>query len=72
MSSQSVCYGTFNTNPVLIAFSGMIQAVTNRQIGLKLVYWLYYIVDGAQGFSSVISELIVGFMLPGRPIALMM
>ncbi|KAL1713447.1 OPT oligopeptide transporter protein-domain-containing protein [Schizophyllum commune] len=34
---------------------GMIQAVTNRQIGL-----------------NVITELIVGFMLPGKPVAMMM
>ncbi|EMD32415.1 hypothetical protein CERSUDRAFT_68734 [Gelatoporia subvermispora B] len=34
---------------------GMIQAVTNRQVGL-----------------NVITELIVGFMLPGRPVAMMM
>ncbi len=34
---------------------GMIQAVTNRQIGL-----------------NVITELIVGFMIPGRPTAMMM
>ncbi|RPD65159.1 small oligopeptide transporter [Lentinus tigrinus ALCF2SS1-7] len=34
---------------------GMIQAITNRQVGL-----------------NVITELIVGYMLPGRPIAMMM
>ncbi|OCH85661.1 small oligopeptide transporter [Obba rivulosa] len=34
---------------------GMIQAVTNRQVGL-----------------NVITELIVGFMLPGKPVAMMM
>ncbi|KII85546.1 hypothetical protein PLICRDRAFT_701048 [Plicaturopsis crispa FD-325 SS-3] len=40
---------------VYIVPIGMIQAITNRQIGL-----------------NVISELVVGFMLPGRPVALMM
>ncbi|KAI0079167.1 OPT oligopeptide transporter, partial [Panus rudis PR-1116 ss-1] len=34
---------------------GMIQAVTNRQVGL-----------------NVITELIVGYMLPGKPVAMMM
>ncbi|KAH9914186.1 OPT oligopeptide transporter [Epithele typhae] len=34
---------------------GMIQAITNRQVGL-----------------NVITELIIGYMLPGRPIAMMM
>ncbi|PIL27253.1 transporter [Ganoderma sinense ZZ0214-1] len=34
---------------------GMIQAITNRQVGL-----------------NVITELIVGYMLPGRPVAMMM
>ena len=34
---------------------GMIQAITNQQIGL-----------------NVITELIVGYALPGKPVALMM
>ncbi|TBU44627.1 OPT oligopeptide transporter [Dichomitus squalens] len=34
---------------------GMIQAITNRQVGL-----------------NVITELVVGYMLPGRPVAMMM
>ena len=34
---------------------GMIQAITNQQVGL-----------------NVITELIIGYMLPGRPIAMMM
>ncbi|RDX46406.1 small oligopeptide transporter [Lentinus brumalis] len=34
---------------------GMIQAITNRQVGL-----------------NVVTELIVGYMLPGRPVAMMM
>ncbi|KAI0646036.1 OPT oligopeptide transporter [Trametes meyenii] len=40
---------------VYIVPVGMIQAVTNRQVGL-----------------NVITELIVGYMLPGRPLAMMM
>jgi len=34
---------------------GMIQAITNHQVGL-----------------NVIAELIIGYMLPGRPVAMMM
>ncbi|KAK7689483.1 hypothetical protein QCA50_007275 [Cerrena zonata] len=34
---------------------GMIQAVTNRQVGL-----------------NVITELVVGYMLPGKPVAMML
>jgi hypothetical protein len=34
---------------------GMIQAITNQQVGL-----------------NVITELIIGFGLPGRPVAMMM
>jgi hypothetical protein len=56
---------------------GMIQAITNRQIGLK--YVLLPLVFGSRmtlltgaGTSSVITELIVGFMLPGKPNAMMM
>ncbi|KAM5543759.1 hypothetical protein V8D89_002376 [Ganoderma adspersum] len=40
---------------LLIALVGMIQAITNRQVGL-----------------NVITELVVGYMLPGRPVAMMM
>ncbi|KAJ3530568.1 hypothetical protein NM688_g7690 [Phlebia brevispora] len=40
---------------VYIVPVGMIQAITNQQIGL-----------------NVITELIIGYMLPGRPIAMMM
>jgi OPT family oligopeptide transporter len=45
---------------LIIAFTyvipiGMIQAITNQQIGL-----------------NVITELIIGFALPGRPVAMMM
>jgi len=44
----------------------MIQAVTNRQVGLK--YASSVSVDFqrvAEHFFSVITELVVGFMLPG-------
>ena len=34
---------------------GMIQAITNQQIGL-----------------NVVTELIIGYMLPGRPVAMML
>lgn len=34
---------------------GMIQAITNQQVGL-----------------NVITELIIGYALPGRPVAMMM
>lgn len=34
---------------------GMIQAITNQQVGL-----------------NVVTELIIGYALPGRPIAMMM
>lgn len=34
---------------------GMIQAITNQQVGL-----------------NVITELVIGYALPGRPIAMMM
>ncbi|KAJ6617590.1 OPT oligopeptide transporter [Mycena sp. CBHHK59/15] len=46
----ALCVGNFITPSV-----GMIQAITNWQIGL-----------------NVITELLVGFILPGRPIAMMM
>jgi hypothetical protein len=45
----------------------MIQAVTNRQIGLKFVPTLFYVRASIinQSISSVITELIIGFMIPG-------
>jgi hypothetical protein len=53
---------TCNFEPTLL---GMIQAVTNHQIGIKLVpfWWSYFLSDARS--ISVITELIVGFMLPG-------
>ena len=49
---------------------GMIQAITNRQIGLKYVATVCDGDGACLGFPdvvfySVISELIVGFMIPG-------
>jgi hypothetical protein len=53
---------------------GMIQAVTNRQVGLK---WVSTIVVKAGGIllkrfacNSVVTELIVGYMLPGVSLSL--
>ncbi|KAG6841077.1 hypothetical protein C0991_002170 [Blastosporella zonata] len=45
--------------------SGMIQAVTNRQIGLKCVPGLPRTKSKAEFAYSVITELIIGFMIPG-------
>ncbi|KDQ55449.1 hypothetical protein JAAARDRAFT_133924 [Jaapia argillacea MUCL 33604] len=56
----SVCIQIYPTEMeiwalVIALILGMIQAITNTQVGL-----------------NVISELISGFMLPGRPVAMMM
>lgn len=52
----------------------MIQAITNRQVGLKCVASFFS--WGGMGTlterRSVITELTVGFMIPGKPIAMMM
>ncbi|PPQ81817.1 hypothetical protein CVT25_013653 [Psilocybe cyanescens] len=55
---------------------GMIQAVTNRQVGLKSVIFFWCLVKNGNGviyalMYSVITELIVGFMIPGKPNAMM-
>jgi hypothetical protein len=50
----------------------MIQAVTNRQVGLKSVVIVPFAFIHTQSFHSVISELLIGLMLPGRPIAMML
>lgn len=50
----------------------MIQAVTNRQVGLKYVFSIRFEDRYAHRDGSVISELVVGYMLPGKPIAMMM
>ncbi|OSD07751.1 small oligopeptide transporter [Trametes coccinea BRFM310] len=58
---------------VYIVPVGMIQAVTNRQVGLKYVDARYTLGSPLLTFAcSVITELIVGYMLPGRPVAMMM
>jgi hypothetical protein len=52
--------------------SGMILAVTNRQVGLKYVVSYDSYRWSANNLFSVVSELIIGYMLPGRPVAMMM
>jgi len=51
----------------------MIQAITNQQVGLK---WVLLEVCKSSldqwHHCSVITELIIGYALPGRPIAMMM
>lgn len=49
--SRLTFFGAF----VYIIPIGMIQAITNQQVGL-----------------NVITELVIGYALPGRPIAMMM
>lgn len=49
---------------------GMIQAITNQQIGLKYVCRTTSLT--CLMIYSVITELIIGYALPGRPIAMMM
>lgn len=56
----------------LLPVSGMIQAITNRQIGLKSVESLPRLIPAHKYAGSVITELLVGFILPGRPVAMMM
>ena len=58
-------------NVVFITQLGMIQAITNRQVGLKGVL-LVNASRVSNSCFSVITELIVVYMLPGRPIAMMM
>jgi hypothetical protein len=55
---------------------GMIQAITNLQVGLKCVSRSTF-VKQSQRIStffirSVITELIIGYVLPGKPIAMML
>jgi OPT family oligopeptide transporter len=52
----------------------MIQAITNQQVGLKSVFISFIQVRKQMltRLCSVITELIIGYMLPGRPIAMMM
>lgn len=80
----TICQFRFNfDHPQLLSYPeafiyvipcGMIEAITNQQIGLK-----YHILPKSVGFfvsifafSSVISELIIGYALPGRPVAMML
>ena len=56
---------------------GMIQAITNQQVGLKYVFscicdYLRTSFTESHVVYSVIAELIVGYLLPGKPIAMMM
>lgn len=46
--------GALSISAFYIVPAGMIQAITNQQIGL-----------------NVITELVVGYALPGRPVAMM-
>lgn len=54
----------------------MIQAITNQQIGLKYVEYHtvheFDLIRSTLSYRSVITELIIGYALPGRPIAMMM
>ena len=63
-----------STAAIYIVPIGMIQAITNRQVGLKCVYYsmLRAVSSTLTRTFSVITELIVGFLIPGRPIAMMM
>lgn len=51
---------------------GMIQAITNQQIGLKCVVSIINFRQSLTMDNSVITELVIGYALPGRPIAMMM
>lgn len=51
---------------------GMIQAITNQQIGLKCVVSIIKCEQSLIMVNSVITELVIGYALPGRPIAMMM
>jgi hypothetical protein len=52
---------------------GMIQAITNQQVGLKYVFYFnLFRIKKLTVLLSVITELIIGYMLPGKPIAMMM
>lgn len=51
---------------------GMIQAITNQQLGLKYGHAFPALLFTTNEALSVITELIIGYALPGRPIAMMM
>jgi len=51
----------------------MIQAITNQQVGLKYVeVHSEEFPNNQHVLISVITELIIGYAYPGRPIAMMM
>jgi len=55
--------------------AGMIQALTNTQIGLKCVLHIpdeFCLFPDTNLILSVITELIIGYCLPGRPVAMML
>jgi hypothetical protein len=49
----------------------MLQAITNQQVGLKCVLILDTRVAQFSLGHSVITELVVGYCLPERPVAMM-
>lgn len=50
---------------------GMLQAITNQQVGLKYVSIPVICVARFSLGHSVITELVVGYCLPERPVAMM-
>jgi hypothetical protein len=66
---------------ILVAFIyvipvGTIQAITNLQVGLKCVSRSDFVMQSqrisAFFIRSVITELMIGYVLPGKPIAMML
>lgn len=53
---------------VYIVPIGMIQAITNQQVGLKWLLSTLFEGNILIKYDSVITELIIGYALPGRPI----
>jgi len=49
----------------------MLQAITNQQVGLKYVSILGISAAWFSFDQSVITELVVGYCLPERPVAMM-
>jgi len=52
----------------------MIQAITNQQVGLKyvIIHHQIFKYQKANMNFSVITELIIGYALPGNPLAMML
>ena len=74
MCKPSIWYHTFSHCYIALTFIipiGMIQAITNQQIGLKYVYLCLssHNIFLTYTLLSVISELIGGYAFPNRPIA---